>query len=69
NWSLRGWNLPEDCHISRYTRLNWIFLFISIKVVFIDSDLYVARAFTHGTARAYSFKYAKLDKKIQIRLL
>ena len=28
NWSLRGWNLPDDCHMSRYMRLNCIFLFI-----------------------------------------
>ena len=34
NWSLRGWNLPDDCHMSRYTKLNLIFFFILCFKVF-----------------------------------
>jgi hypothetical protein len=30
SWSTLGWYLPEDCHISRYRRLNLIFFFILI---------------------------------------
>ncbi len=24
SWSTRGWYLPDDCHMSRYTKLNFI---------------------------------------------
>ena len=40
NWSLRGWYLPDDCHISRYTRLNFISLAISCCIVYCSICLF-----------------------------
>ena len=37
NCSARGWNFPEDCHMSRYTRLNRIFFLLAISITFFCS--------------------------------
>ena len=33
SWSMRGWYLPDDCHMSRYTRLNFISLAIGFMLL------------------------------------
>ena len=33
SWSTRGWYLPVDCHMSRYTRLSFISLFCMVVYV------------------------------------
>ena len=43
NWSLRGTYLPELCHMSRYTKLNFISFFMFLIIWLIDDMIYYSK--------------------------